>query len=182
MERREKCFRSLTFVLFIIFLIWTILQFLTPIVIPENSIQDLSGLVIISDNEKSIENLGFPWNFIYSAGDRLCHQKIERSFLINGNQMPFCTRCTAIWLGLTLGIGFIAFYRIELNEKFVIALLIGIVPIGVDGVGQLMGFWESTNVIRFFTGTLVGILCGAALGIIIDELKTFKIFKITKSS
>jgi uncharacterized membrane protein len=182
MERREKCFRSLTFVLFIIFLIWTLLQFLAPIAIPEKSIQDLSGLVVISDNEKSIENLSFPWNFIYSAGDRLCHQKIERSFLINGNQMPFCARCTAIWLGLVIGLGFMVFYRIELNEKFVIALLIGIIPIGVDGVGQLMGFWESTNIIRVFTGTLIGILCGVALGIIIDEIKTLKIFKITKSS
>ena len=45
-----------------------------------------------------------------------------------------------------------------------------------------MGFWESTNVTRVITGTLVGILCGVALGIIIDEIKTFKIFKITKSS
>ena len=175
-------FRTLTFVLFIIFLFWTILQFLAPLAIPENSVQELSGLVIISDNEKTIENLAFPWNFIYSAGDRLCHQKTERSFLINGNQMPFCARCTAIWLGLTLGIGFMAFYRIELNEKFIFVILIGVVPIGIDGVGQLMGFWESTNVIRVITGTLVGILCGVALGIIIDEIKTFKIFKITKSS
>ena len=182
MERREKCFRNLTFVLFIIFLLWTLLQFLAPLAVPENSIQELSGLVVISDNDKSIENLDFPWNFVYSAGDRLCHQKTERSFLINGNQMPFCSRCTAIWLGLAIGLGFMVFYQIELNEKFVFVLLIGIVPIGLDGVGQLMGFWESTNVIRVITGMLIGALCGVALGIIIDEIKTFRIFKITKSN
>ena len=182
MERREKCFRSTTFVFFIVFAIWICLQFIAPLIMNQNSITDLSGLVIISDNDITINNMSFPWNYIYSAGDRLCHQRADRSIFILGNQMPFCSRCTAIWLGLAIGLGFMVFYKIQLNEKFILAMLIGVLPIGIDGVGQLLGFWESTNVIRIATGLLIGTLCGIALGIILDEIKSLKIFKNTKSN
>ncbi|UCF11901.1 MAG: DUF2085 domain-containing protein [Thermoplasmatales archaeon] len=176
MERRAK-YSKIIIILFLIFFIWVLLQFLAPIFLPENSVEDLSGLVVLSDNENTINNMSFPWNSIYSAGDRLCHQKAERSFFVNGNQMPFCSRCISIWLGLALGLGFMVFYRVKLNERFVVAILLGLVPIGIDGIGQLLGFWESTNVIRVITGLLIGVLCGIAIGVIIDEIKTFHFFK-----
>ncbi len=171
MERREKPFRSAIFVLFIIFSLWVILQFLAPLMLPAGSIQDISGAVAVSDNDYVTENMSFPWNFIYNSGDRLCHQIAERSFFINGNQMPFCARCTAIWLGLAIGLGFMVFYKIQLDEKFLFAIIICLVPIGIDGVGQLFGLWESTNIVRLITGLLAGGICGLAIGIIIDETK-----------
>jgi len=179
MERREKPFKNLIFVLFILFSLWIILQLLAPLMLPAGSVRNLSGAVAVSDNDKLIQNMSFPWNFVYTAGDRLCHQIAERSFFINGNQMPFCARCTAIWLGLAIGLGFMVFYKIELDEKFLFAIIIGLVPIGVDGIGQLFGFWESTNIVRLATGLLAGSICGIAIGIIIDELKTLKIRKIS---
>ena len=178
MERREKCFRNLTFVLFILFLLWSILQFLAPITLPENSVQDLSGLVAISDNEGTINRIDFPLNFVYSAGDRLCHQKSERSFFLNGNQMPFCSRCTAIWVGLTIGLGFIIFYRVKLDEKLLLILIIGVAPLALDGIGQLFNLWESTNLIRVITGFIVGVVCGVTSGVIIDEFREIKNNKI----
>ena len=180
MQRREKCFKSITFVLFVIFFIWILLQFLAPVVLPRGSTKDLSGIVIFSDNEEKIASFGTPWNFIYSAGDFLCHQRLDRSIIINENQMPFCARCTAIWLGLAIGIAFAVFYKAELNDKFVIAILIGLIPIGIDGTGQLVGLWESTNLIRIITGLLIGFICGIGLGAIIDEIKTLKIIKLQK--
>ncbi|GAJ23474.1 unnamed protein product, partial [marine sediment metagenome] len=132
---------------------------------------DLSGYTGLSDNKEVIDTMPGPWNSVYSAGDRLCHEKAERSFFINGNQMPFCSRCTAIWLGLTIGLGFMVFYIIRLDEKFVFLLIAGIVPIGIDGVGQLFGLWESTNIARIITGLAVGIVCGIAIGVIIDEIR-----------
>ena len=180
MQRRAKCFRSIIFVFFIFFSLWILLQFLAPLVLPKGSVSDLSGLVAVSDNEDAINNMDFPWNFVYSAGDRLCHQKAERSFFINENEMPFCSRCTAIWLGIAIGLGFMVLYTIELNEKFLFAIIISLVPIGVDGIGQLFGFWESTNIIRVTTGILIGVACGVALGVIVDEIKTIHVFKNIK--
>lgn len=179
MERRQKLSRAIIF-FFILFLLWAVLQFLAPMSLPNSSVKDLSGMVGVSDNEEVIGKIPAPFNFVYSMGDRLCHQKTDRSFFINGNEMPFCSRCTAIWLGLAIGLGFMMVYTIQLNEKFLFAIIIGIVPMGIDGVGQLLGFWESTNTIRLITGLLAGTVCGIAIGLIIDEIKTIRIFKINK--
>ncbi len=180
MQRRAKYFRSVIFIFFVLFSLWILLQFLAPLALPKGSVSDLSGLVAISDNEDTINDMDLPWGFVYSAGDRLCHQKAERSFFINDNQMPFCSRCTAIWLGLVIGLGFMVFYKIQLNGKFLFAIIISLVPIGVDGIGQLFGFWESTNIIRVITGLLIGVVCGVALGVIVDEVKTIHLFKKIK--
>jgi uncharacterized membrane protein len=173
MQKREKVSKILL-VFFAIFFIISLLHFLSPLALPRNSVKDLSGLTGISDNEIKIKEMSFPWNFLYIIGDRLCHQKAERSFFLNGNQMPFCSRCTAIWIGIAIGLGFMILYKLPLNEKFLILIILGIIPIGIDGIGQLLGFWESTNFMRVITGSLVGIVCGLAIGLIIDEVIEFK--------
>ncbi len=180
MEKRERRSKIIILLFFIPLFIWLMLQFISPIVIPKGTITDLSGATGILENKKIIDQLGFPWANIYQCGDALCHQKSDRSFFINENQMPFCARCTAIWLGLTIGLGFMLFYKIALNEKFLILILIGITPIGIDGIGQLFQLWESNNIIRLITGLLIGIICGIAIGIIIDELRD--IIKLKKTT
>jgi uncharacterized membrane protein len=175
MKPRKNRFKSLVFVFFLFFLVWVLLQFLAPFALPTASVSDLSGVVGFSDNENVIQNMSFPWNVVYTIGDRLCHQQAARSLFLNGNEMPFCARCTAIWLGIALGLGFMVLYIIELNERFLFVILFSLIPIGIDGVGQLFGFWESTNLIRFLTGLLAGGVCGVAIGVIFDEIKTIHI-------
>jgi uncharacterized membrane protein len=170
MELRKHRIKNLIFVFFLLFSIWVILQFLAPFALPTGSVPNLSGYVGFSDNDQVIQNMSFPWNVVYSAGDRLCHQQASRSLFFNGNQMPFCTRCTAIWLGLAIGLGMMVFFTIRLDEKFLFIILLSLAPIGIDGVGQLLGFWESTNLLRFLTGFLAGGVCGVAIGVIVDEV------------
>jgi len=176
MEKRGRSSKWII-LFFIPFLIWILLQFIAPLALPTSSIDDLSGYVGVSDNKKIIDDIPAPWDLLYGAGDRLCHQKADRSFFINQNQMPFCSRCTAIWLGLAIGLCFMVFYKIDLNEKFLLLIIIGIVPIGIDGIGQLIGFWESNNFIRLITGLLAGIVVGLAIALIIDEFRSFEIIK-----
>jgi len=177
MKRRKQRLKNLVFVFFLVFFIWMFLQFRAPFALPRGSVSERSGIVGFSDNENVIQRMSFPWNVVYSSGDRLCHQKAERSLFLNENEMPFCSRCTAIWFGLVVGLGFMVLYTIELNEKFLIALIIALIPIGIDGIGQLFGLWESTNLIRIFTGLPAGLICGIAIGIILDELRTMQIFR-----
>jgi len=182
MERREKRSSIIMLIFFIPFLIWALLQFIAPMALPTNSVEDLTGVTGVSDNQNMIDDMPSPWNSIYGFGDRLCHQKAERSFFINGNQMPFCSRCAAIWIGLAIGIGFLVFYRIALNEKFLYLIIIGLIPIGIDGVGQLFHLWESTNIMRVITGLLIGIVCGIAIGLIIDEIRDMVYPKKTQNN
>ena len=180
MERRGK-FSKVVIIFFAIFLIWFLLQLFAPLALPPGSVTDLTGITVVEDNKVLMDEMPFPWNSIYGCGDRICHEIAERSFFINGNQMPFCARCTAIWLGLAIGVGFMIFFKVELNEKFIFVIIIGTIPIAIDGLGQLFGLWVSTNLIRVITGLLIGILCGAAIGIIVDEVKTIRSFKKSKS-
>ncbi len=70
----------------------------------------------------------------------------------------------------------------SLNSKILYLILIGLIPIGIDGIGQIFQFWESTNIMRVVTGLIIGSICGISIGIIIDEIKTFRPFKKTKSN
>ena len=180
MEKREK-HSKIILIFFVLFLIFFLMQVIAPIMIPYGQIEDLSGYTIVTNNLDEINKIPAPWNVIYRIGDSMCHQKSDRSYFINGNQMPFCSRCTAIILGITIGIGFMLFFKFELDDRFIFLMLIGFIPIGIDGIGQLFGFWESTNQVRFLTGILVGIISGISIGVIIDELTSIQLKK-TKSS
>jgi len=182
MAKRGKSSKIIILLFFLFIFIWALLQFLAPLALPSDSVDNLTGVTGISDNEHVIDDMSVPWNLVYSSGDSMCHQKADRSFFINGNQMPFCSRCTSIWIGLAIGLGFMIFYKIKLDEKFVFILIAGIIPMGIDGVGQLFGCWESTNLTRVITGLIVGIICGIAIGVIIDEIKDMFLQKKTQNS
>jgi uncharacterized membrane protein len=39
---------------------------------------------------------------LFPAGRFICHQRPERSFFVNGTQMPVCARCTGLYAGAAL--------------------------------------------------------------------------------
>ena len=171
MEKREKYSKPIT-IFFLLSFTWVFLQFAAPLLTTENTIRDLSGFTILRDNQRIVDKMVFPFNIVYSAGDVLCHQRADRSIFINGNQMPFCTRCTSIWTGLTTGLFLMMFFKTDLNEKYIFFLFIGVTPLIIDGTGQFLGFWTSNNLSRILTGLIAGGACGTAAGVIIDEIKT----------
>lgn len=148
-----------------------LLTVLAPMCQSMNSIKNLSGYVGIYDNQNITSVLSFPWNYIYAFGDMWCHQKTERSLFIGGNQMPVCARCFGIFFGVPLGLCTTVFIKTRVDKnihKRILMTLIGYVPLAVDGMGQLVGLWHSTNLTRLLTGTLAGIAFGFILGITID--------------
>ena len=58
----------------------------------------------------------------------------------------------------------------------------GLVPIGIDGTGQFLGFWVSTQISRVLTGLPAGIIAGIVIGIIIMEISEFPLLKKTKNN
>lgn len=119
--------------------------------------------------------------FIYAFGDLNCHNKYERSWTINGNQMPVCTRDIGIFFGAMFG-GLLFAYRghnrwtirdtflsvfpdekmtdIYMKDKRLIAvsglMALAIIPIGLDGGIQMLTSYESTNLMRIITGAPFG--------------------------
>ena len=101
------------------------------------------------------------FDFMERMGSAVCHQMAERSFIFDGMQMPLCARCTGIYIG-----AFFAFCFFFLKKRMgngrpfsvMQALLTGlaVLPVGIDGVGSYLGFWESSQLMRIFSGSLVG--------------------------
>jgi uncharacterized membrane protein len=110
-----------------------------------------SALFIQSDNQ-FIMGVGAA---TYIANIYMCHQLPERTLTLFGQHMSLCERCMAIMVGALLAYP-AAFWRRKfptfmLSKWFV---LLALIPIGVDGVGQFLGMWESTAVVRIATGFL----------------------------
>lgn len=140
--------------------IWVALTVTAPLLVPSDTLLDLTGTVGMRENIAQFESLSIVPRTIYIIGDLECHQIAERSYFLNGNQMPFCSRDLGLFLGLAFGFGVATFFFLQLNPMW---LLVGLVPIGLDGGLQLVADYESTNPLRLVTG----ITGGAALALLL---------------
>lgn len=119
----------------------------------------ITGLSILAPY---LEHAGhpIPGLLIHKAFRVLCHQKPERSFFIFGHQMAVCSRCFAVYASfLTIGLAFGAWRSLTKRRWEEIPLWsLGVlaIPMVLDGLTQLVGLRESTQLLRTITGTLVG--------------------------
>jgi len=127
-------------------------------------------------------------NMIHLIFKPLCHQLPERSFFLYGRQIAYsyqelsqmlgglvpsryqggqgvgfkvavCQRCVAIYLTmLVAGLSF-AWARGRLKALSVKQFVATVLPIAIDGLGQLSGLWTSTWWSRVLTGGLFGLGC-----------------------
>ena len=165
--------------------------FLAPAMVEADTIGELSGRANMLDFHKENDQ-NFTWTdlnvysaAIYAFGDLNCHNKHERSWSINGNQMPVCVRDVGIFAGLALG-GFIYSRRgvnrwtirdtflsvlpdeqlnpiYRKNRRTMLFIAIGaicIIPMAVDGFTQLLTDRESTAFLRLVTGIPFGLGLG----------------------
>ncbi len=75
-----------------------------------------------------------------------------------GYKFPVCARDLGIYFFMILG-GFFVFAMSKQEEMIpphAIWLILALIPIGLDGGTQLLGWRESTNLIRVITGAITG--------------------------
>lgn len=156
--------------------IFLVLLILCPLLQPENTIKSLTGRSGIIDNYPLSLRLPAPCQQVYFFSDIWCHQMSERSFFINGNQMPVCARCFGLFIGIPFGIMLSFIIRISVDEKIhkkiLTALLAGYTPLLVDSIGQIVGLWISTNLTRVVTGAVAGTSFGLILSILVDVIES----------
>lgn len=88
-----------------------------------------------------------------------------------GYQVAFCQRDTATWLALW---GVSVGYALVRGKRRVPALpiklyLLALVPLGVDGVLQMFGLYESTPLVRTITGAVFGAATALLVLPLLDE-------------
>ena len=134
--------------------LWAALVVTAPLMVPEGTLTDLTGTVGTHDNDDQFSSLNPLARAIYWIGDGECHQISNRSLFLNDNQMPFCARDLGLFLGLAAGFGLASFVLIRIHPVLV---LVGLVPMAVDGGIQLVTEYESNNPLRLITGFVAGV-------------------------
>ncbi len=90
----------------------------------------------------------------YLGAAPICNKNAERGIFVLGFCLPFCTRCSALFVGYLLSITLILFSFIHYsNNPFTLIFLI---PMTIDGLFQKYTNYVSTNLIRILTGLLFG--------------------------
>ena len=77
--------------------------FLAPLSVPEGTVTDLDANANWIDHGDRWKDMDLFPKLIYTFGDLNCHQIMDRTLIINGNQMPVCTRDVAIFIGVFFG-------------------------------------------------------------------------------
>jgi len=160
MDRRAKR----TFALILLLILACIL--IAPWTIPEGSAKELDGLVGRIDNESEWEDMNPFAHAVYWIGDMYCHQMEARSFLMNDNQLPVCARDLGIVLGMALGMA--AFVRLRITMS-PLHLILGLLPMALDGGLQLITGYESMNPVRLITGGAAGLVVAMFMAMVFQE-------------
>jgi uncharacterized membrane protein len=166
----EFKFNIINFIAYFILVTWALIIVIVPYGIEPDTIKfGDDGYTTYTEHANAIdENITSEFiQGIYNSGDSMCHQKESRTLLINGNQMPYCARCSALFWGIALGVAIVAVARIELKWWWIIG---GLAPMGADGGLQLVTNYESNNILRIITGGMAGVVTGLAIGVIVFEL------------
>ena len=109
-----------------------------------------------------------------AIGYAVCHRIDARSFHLGDRQVPLCARCTGMFLGAILGLGyqFVLGSRRSGSPPVTVIVIFGFLTLAfiIDGLNSYLSLipvfqplYPPNNVFRLFTGTGVGLAIAAAL-------------------
>lgn len=91
------------------------------------------------------------------AGAVICHQRPERSFFLNGRQLPVCGRCTGLYAGAAFAVpvALVAASAIASNRARRIALVASL-PTVITWTLEFAGLAHFSNASRFAAALPLG--------------------------
>lgn len=108
-------------------------------------------------------------------GAAVCHRLTERSFTINGRQLPLCARCTGMYLGAALSLILLWLagrsHFTGLPPLPILLILLSFIAImGIDGINSYSHFfpnaphlYQPRNWLRLLTGMGTGLAMGVVI-------------------
>jgi uncharacterized membrane protein len=109
--------------------------------------------------------------FIFAVGSVICHQLPERSFFLDGRQLPVCARCTGLYLSGVAGLA--AWWAVKLLRGWrpqtvpprlaIVLLAIVATPTVVSYLTGVFGVWDGSNQTRALLAVPLGVVAGAVV-------------------
>jgi uncharacterized membrane protein len=114
--------------------------------------------------------------FVHAVGGVICHQLPDRSFLIDGRQLPVCARCTGLYLSGAAGLlGWVAlkiarrWRGLAVSPRAALAVVAGAaLPTLISYATGITGVWDGSNVTR----AVLAVPLGAAAGAVVAAVAT----------
>ena len=99
----------------------------------------------------------------YAAGAFICHQRPERSFHLDGAQLPVCARCLGVYAGAAAGsiVAHVPGLVLRLRPRTL--LMLGLVPTLITLVVEWSGLADPGNVVRGAAGVPIGLAAALVL-------------------
>ena len=120
------------------------------------------------------------WEKIRMVGYAVCHQIPSHSFFDGGHQFPLCARCTGMYLGGLLGLGFtwLQGKRSGFPPGWVwILFALFFMGFALDGINSVVGvlpglkqIYPSQNWLRLLTGLGMGLAMGSLLAVAFNQV------------
>ncbi|MGB9640964.1 MAG: DUF2085 domain-containing protein [Anaerolineales bacterium] len=109
-----------------------------------------------------------------AVGYAVCHRIDLRSYHLGDRALPLCSRCTGMYLGALLGLGFqyVLHRRASGTPHWSVIVILSILVLGfaVDGINSYLTFfpgvphlYQPQNNLRLLSGSGMGIVISAAL-------------------
>ena len=159
MNRRTP-FQKWKLTMLAIFVAWLAVLLIAPFTLPSGSVRDLSGSVGKLDNPGQEARMNPFADVVYTVGDIECHQIAERSYYLNGNELPVCSRDVGTAIGLITGM-LVGIFFVRRINPFLLA--VGLLPMLIDGGLQSVSSYQSTNDLRIVTGIIAGVAAALLL-------------------
>lgn len=112
---------------------------------------------------------------VYAAGSLVCHQRPDRSFHVDGAQLPVCARCLGLYVGglggalawaWFAGVGRRARPRADATARSQAprrALVLAAIPTIATVATATLGWWDPDNVVRALAAVPLGTAIGGCL-------------------
>ncbi len=114
---------------------------------------------------------------VYAAGSLICHQLSERSFHVQGSQLPVCARCFGLYGGSALGsLAGIAVFSSALRRWRVLPAHLNWIGTAVAAIPTVTTFvlewgfgWHISNTVRALAAVPLGV---AVAFVVVNALAT----------
>ena len=107
-------------------------------------------------------------DLLFAVGRMICHQRPDRSFFIDGHQLPVCARCTGIYLSSWAGLVVFAAFKLTRGWRPIPIdpwragrlILITAIPTAVSLASGTLGVWDGANITRAILALPFGFTAG----------------------
>lgn len=113
-------------------------------------------------SNRLVERL-FRWSQAFRSYP-FCHCRPDRAFSYRGRYFGLCARCTTMYLSGAIAILSFPLWRSVITPLLGLFIAVALIaPGGIDGLTQMFGSRESSNLLRGITG--VGLGAGIVMGV-----------------